>query len=1102
MKIDFILSDTTKGATTATLKTIAKNAESDIFGSHIVIVPETKSIIIEKELLNLSSRGSFANVYVYSFVRLLDRLGGFDPEKFVGKQACVMLLRKIIYDNISKLSCYKKTAKTIGFAEKMYETIAQLKSSEVSAKDLELAMQSERGSLKVKLADIILIYSEYEKALGNELYDDFGRLSLLSDFSKNSELIHDSDIYIVGFDNITTEMQRVLKDLAANAKSIIFSSVYFNENRKDRHIQNNELYFKFKHIADELRFPYVPKFVKDFKSADFYNIQNYAFSSEKHIAETKGNVFFFEARTKKQECDFVASQIISLVREGKRFKDIGVLINNAEADLPVVKQSFELYKIPYFANSGEVISSHFFVRFISFAFEVCLSHFSAEKVLKFISSPLFACNDFSELFNYVSETGTNYLEFMKEPDEKYIEKYRTYYEKAKSDESENNCEFLEKLSVLQADLLKFREFFADFNKKLQNAKFAADYILALKFLFEKFDAKLKLNEIAVSEREQNLLVDAEITDCIFAKIEKFCLQLDAFLGQTEFSADEFLGVFLSGLSAAKINIAPVSVDCVVVQENTDGFYDIKDLFIVGASDGEFPKKINDSGIILDGELEQAKQIIGKKIEPSAKDINRRENFRVYESLLEPTEKLFISYSQKSESGKNNKVARIVLKLIEIFGEEIKIKSYTADSFVNYDILEKKFANEVNEFLNDKINLLDVNKTYEKIYGNLSKPFNEYLNSLEFSEPKFENDFVKQLYFSGEKTSISQLQTYFDCPYKFFALYGLRLKESKDSKLNLPDIGTIIHRVVELFGKDIKKYAMLSEKELEAQVNKLVCIATEENGFNATKNKALILSLNKECVRLAKYILYEQSCSNFKLAETEYVFGGDKAICLNVLGDKTIKLEGKIDRIDSFGDFVRIIDYKTGSVKNDLALVFRGQKIQLAAYLQAVSAEGKKIAGVFYFPVHSDYAESEKDLIKNYKLSGFILDDIDVVKNMDSSLSEENTQSSIVPVTIKFNSKTGEISFGGRGARYSDAQLKNFSDYVKVLCETACNEILSGYIEPSPVADAGGGDEPQSCKTCKLSGFCGLSKARFSLGRISGKKVDELSFELGGENGNN
>ena len=46
-------------------------------------------------------------------------------------------------------------------------------------------------------------------------------------------------------------------------------------------------------------------------------------------------------------------------------------------------------------------------------------------------------------------------------------------------------------------------------------------------------------------------------------------------------------------------------------------------------------------------------------------------------------------------------------------EEIKIKSYTADSFVNYDILEKKFANEVNEFLNDKINLLDVNKTYEK-----------------------------------------------------------------------------------------------------------------------------------------------------------------------------------------------------------------------------------------------------------------------------------------------------------------------------------------------------------------------------------------------------
>ena len=85
----------------------------------------------------------------------MGRLGGFDPEKFVGKQACVMLLRKIIYDNISKLSCYKNTQTNWFVAEKMYETIAQLKSSEVSAKDLELAMQSERGSLKVKLADII-----------------------------------------------------------------------------------------------------------------------------------------------------------------------------------------------------------------------------------------------------------------------------------------------------------------------------------------------------------------------------------------------------------------------------------------------------------------------------------------------------------------------------------------------------------------------------------------------------------------------------------------------------------------------------------------------------------------------------------------------------------------------------------------------------------------------------------------------------------------------------------------------------------------------------------------------------------------------------------
>ena len=86
MKLNYILSDTIKGATTEALKTVISKAESDVFGSFVVIVPETKSIIIEKELLDLSKNGAFANIYVYSFVRLINRLGFVSADKIVSKE--------------------------------------------------------------------------------------------------------------------------------------------------------------------------------------------------------------------------------------------------------------------------------------------------------------------------------------------------------------------------------------------------------------------------------------------------------------------------------------------------------------------------------------------------------------------------------------------------------------------------------------------------------------------------------------------------------------------------------------------------------------------------------------------------------------------------------------------------------------------------------------------------------------------------------------------------------------------------------------------------------------------------------------------------------
>lgn len=1097
MKINYILSDTTKGATTLALTKVASEAENDIFGSYVVIVPETKSIIIEKELLALSKRGSYANVYVYSFVRLLDRIGNVPPEKVLSKQACVFLLRKIIFENLNKLKCYKKTAKTVGFAEKIYETISQFKSSEISPEELKLSLATTEKSLKAKLEDIVFLYEEYEKFLTGNFYDDCGKLSLLSEFAKENEFLKTANVFVVGFDNITFEMQRVLRDLAINSREITFSCVYFNDKRKDKYIQKNELYEKFKHISDELKYNYVPQFQKTVKKGDFYAIQNYLFSTEKHSVKPFSNIEIFEAGSKKREIDFVANTILCCVQSGKRFSDFGVMVTDEESDVRLIEECFDVYKIPYFVSTGRKMDSHFLVGFIKSAFEVVNSDYSSEKVLKFMANPLFEAGDYALYFSFVNETGTNYSDFLSKLDEKYLKSHKNYFDElSEFSGGEKGEDFSEKLDVLCADHNKLGKFFGQFSELLKNAKTCSDYLKSIDFLFKFFSVSEKLEKISNSQAEMELSVESEITKRVLAKLEKFRLSLEQFLGKTEMSSQEFLQVYLSGVSVAKISLAPVSIDCVVVQSNTDGFYNLENMFIVGAVDGKFPCKVNDSGIILDSELDEAKRLISKQVEPKVQDINRRETFRVYEALLEPTQKLYVSYSVKGVSGQTQRPSRIVQCLNELFEGKLIKNTYQRAALTNSDILERRFAQSVYDFKNNKINLEQVNINYTKLGEDISKNLSDFLKTIEFGHHDFTLENASDLYFYNNKTSVTQLETYFDCPYKFFAKYGLKLKESKNAKLNFPDIGTIIHRFAELFGEKITEYLKLNSGELKVEVQKIIETVFEEANINGRKNKALITILKSECERLAGYLLYEQANSGFKIKKSEYAFSDENAIVLNPSGKKQIFVQGKIDRIDEFGDYIRIIDYKTGEISSDLKSIYYGKKIQLPMYLSAAQKYGKKFAGVFYLPVHSEYQTTEKGTKEAYKMAGFILDEIDVVRHMDNTLSETNKKSFLVPITIKFD-KDGVVSFSGRQKRYASKEFDTIKNYTEKLCEKAVGEISEGYIEPSPVA-ADSSDEPTSCEYCKLRGFCGLEKARFGFGRTLGAKIDTASFDDGGE----
>jgi len=1085
MNINYILSETTSGATTAAIREIVKIAEKDAFSNVIVLVPEPKSIGIEREILDNLSSGATMNIFIYSFVRLLSRIGGVNEQEIVSKQTCLMLLRKIILENIDKLSCYKKTAKTIGFAEKIYETIAQFKASSLSQADVQNIADSASGALKSKMQDISLLYGLYEDALGDSLFDDCDRLRKLGEFAKTNKFIQDADIFVVGFDNVTNDMIDVLKEFATHSKSITFSSVYFNEKRKDKYIQNNELFHKFASIAEKLKYPYNPKFVSSSHSGDFWNIQNYLYSTENKVVKSNGNVQIFEFETKSQELDFVAQQILSQVKNGKRFKDIAVIDAEFEKDLSVISKVFDEYEIPYFISKPYNIADHFFVRFIKMSMEVIASNFLADKVLRWISSPMIGIENYAEFENYVKEFGINYSSFFNYATEKQIK----------------NEKIRNKINKIIDFIKLFNDKFGDVLSKKNNI---AKFIEKIKEIEDFVDAEKKLENISTMQKENGLDIEAEVSNVIYEKVNNVVEGMTRFLGEQIVSPSEFLQIYLTGFSEEDVNLVPVSVDAVFIQKKIDGLYKIKDLYIVGAVDGVFPTKMVDTGILQDEELESSSIIAQKKIEPQIKDINKREKFLQFELLLVPSENLFVSYSLHS-AGATNRPANIVSRLSKLFCIKIQ-NNYAKNKFVTKKSAEKQFAKKMGEYFSgEMINQGELNEEYNKLHSSLSSHFNSYIENLSFGEKDFVISGAKEIYFYEGKTSVSQLERYFACPYNFFAKYGLRLKDNKDVSLSSLDIGTIVHKFAENFTDCIKDFDGLSQSEFDKKTKEILVKSLEELEINMQKNVAILNFVFDESVRLARYLYLEQEKSSFKNDSklNEFEFGGENAVKLQVDENTVITIEGKIDRIDKFKDYIRIIDYKTGDTDSNLSSIYFGKKIQLVSYLSACgNMDNKKVAGLFYMPIHSDFVKIQQKMKNNYKMQGFLLDDIDVVKYMDSGLSIESSESQFVPIKLKNNKdvrETGElqISYGRTKTFMSEKEFDNIKTYTEKLCTGAVQEILEGNIAPAPIAKLTE-RESGECAYCELAGFCGREQAKFGVARRCGGNVLAESFDLSKE----
>ncbi|MGL5746916.1 MAG: PD-(D/E)XK nuclease family protein, partial [Weissella cibaria] len=338
-----------------------------------------------------------------------------------------------------------------------------------------------------------------------------------------------------------------------------------------------------------------------------------------------------------------------------------------------------------------------------------------------------------------------------------------------------------------------------------------------------------------------------------------------------------------------------------------------------------------------------------------------------------------------------------------------------------------------------------------------------------------------LFSNDLKVSISRLENYAKNPFEFFLQYGLRLKERQVLQLTPAEKGTLMHTILEqLFAELIRQDKTLSEltdSELENLERNILngLLRSGDATFDIFSSSARMTFLTQ---RLAAQV--HDTVLNMKRGQlvdggvhtlgVEAGFGLPQSKLKPVqyelpLGKVTVR--GKVDRYDLVetptGNFLTIVDYKSGKRTFDYTQAFAGLELQLMTYWTAMLANAtvlppSEMGGAVFWSLQNPW-------IKVKDIAGDTLADLQtqadvaaanqgtyrgVLRNDEAYIERlEGVDGVKAPFAIKRN-KNG--SFAKAADVVDEADLDILLAFNEAKIRQIANQILAGQFPLLPFRD--------------------------------------------------
>ena len=1109
----------------------------------VLVAPKQGTYQLEQQLLSSPSIPGYTRLHILSF----EALGQFvfeqlreERPRMLDEEGRLMVLRSLLAKNRSTLKLFRASARLTGFAQQLSQVLRELQRNNLTPGALNcLAPQVlHAGALSHKLEDLSTLLGEYMRWLkAHNLQDDdcllvaaaealragavpYGQSAKASPDLIQQELFDQlrpaqiarfriAKLWVDGFAQFSdpeldflTELTRFCDEMAVTfcmeevpSKDFSWLSPWSTVGRAFKQCEKrfravasvNIMSLRLPRNSETVRFsgnPVLQHLERSWAEPQPYQASMVAATDSDLKSEVGKHLRLACCVDPEGEATLAAREILGYVRVGGRFRDISILVRGLETYHRPLTRVLSRYDIPFFLDRREPIAHHPLAELTRSALRTVALGWRHEDWFAALKSGLIPAGEMQldRLENEALARGW---------------RGETWHQPIRLNSVKGTPEELERLNRLESDLEALRrQIIGPFEKfaltlavsdhKPTGSKLAE----AIRTLWQDLNVQQQLENWADTEPlSYESRVRGSIHPTVWNEMDSWLDNLELAFPVEALPLREWLPILEAGLAGLTVGAIPPALDQVLIGAiDRSRTPEIKLALVLGLNETVFPALPQSSVLLTETdrlELEKRNVLLTSSFRPQL----GYERYLAYIACTRARERTVLTCALNDANGTPLNPSPFLSHIKGLF------PSLTLELVPK--LLDWRDSEHVSELVAPLLTQPAAVSRLAELPGAVAivDRFRDF--HLPDLNEALSPELAAQLYKPVLRSSVSRLEQFATCPFKFFVHSGLRAQERERFELDVKEQGSFQHDVLAAFHQHLavekKKWRDITPKEARDKIAKIAraMLATYRHGLlDATAETRFMARILTESLQDFVYTLVEWMRDQYRFdpVMVELPFGEDEnsppwEVDLN--NKFCLELYGRIDRIDLYREpgcdyaLCVVVDYKSSQKQLDPVLIAHGLQLQLLTYLNVLrhwpnpracfGVDRLIPAGVFYVNLRGKYTRAsnrlealsatDSDRKSAYRHSGRF--DLRALPHLDSRAGVKEGDQFNFRLTQR-----GKINKGCREP-LPTAEFKAMLDGVESTLRTMGQQIYAGQADVAPFRRG----RTTACAQCGYQSIC-------------------------------